>query len=80
MIYKYEIKYGQNLLALPLGSRIMATGWTNNQLVVWADTSEAEVIDQYVIYAVFTGYKVPNNCKFIGTVVADLVYHVFEEN
>lgn len=83
IIYKYLIHPGNQIIELPVGSKIISTGFQFEDLVIWAEVDvNSHDTERYMVCAILTGGQFSDLAKkleFIGTTesLAGFVCHVY---
>ena len=80
-IYKYliDIKDEPQIKNMPNGCIIIHVGRQDDKIGIWAivDTNQKEISVPFLVLG--TGFVIPDNAEFIGTVQMDwFVWHLFK--
>ena len=77
---KYGIVWEINIPA-PLGAKALSVGLQEDQITVWFEVDTDQPMGRLRLFAAGTGRDgVPNNCRFIGTVIeGEHVFHIYGE-
>lgn len=82
VVLKFAINMrGESVLSLPIGARVLSTGFQGGQLMVWVEYPQTEIMRKVRFYSLFTGYdEVPDDTEFVGSTTAEgIVVHVYKE-
>ena len=82
-IYKYPLTkcegLGKYLILMPRKSRLLCVGSQEGTITLWAEVDTEEVLVTRKITIVGTGWELPENVIYLGTVfLGAFVWHVYE--
>lgn len=81
-VFKYDISQPGDTVtvSMPVGAKVLHVGMQNRVLRAWADVPDhAAAHESRRFYTAGTGWEVPSDGVFVGTVFdGEYVWHVFE--
>lgn len=79
-VYKYNLKVGQNIIEMPLGSKFLSLAFQNDKLVVWFLVDVGNINSLSDFYVATTGEKIAEGMVYQSTAMTSdgtFVVHLF---